>query len=110
MNRDIDYNKLIDTLSYDDLINEEKRLEELYNKVFSSYKNIQNYESTREWRIILTKIIKVEEKIEKLGKLDYTPENIYRMAKEKGIKPTARYFDVYPSQIRYYVKKYENEN
>ena len=109
MDDNIEYNKWLDTLSYNDLLSEEKKLQELYDRVLSSYRDHQNYENAREWRIILTKIIKVGNIIEKLNKLNYTPENIYNMAKEKGIKPTARYFNVYPSQIRYYVKKYENE-
>ncbi len=33
-----------------------------------------------------------------------------KMAKERGIKPTARYFNTYPATVRRYLKKYEEEN
>lgn len=42
--------------------------------------------------------------------IEKTPENIYKMAKKIGIKPTARYFNIEPVQVRYYVKKVENKN
>ena len=41
-------------------------------------------------------------------KLEKTPDNIYKLAKEIGVKPTARYFDIQPSQVRYYIKKLES--
>jgi len=44
-----------------------------------------------------------EEKIEK------TTENIVKMAAEIGVKPTARYFNISPSSVRYNINKYENE-
>ena len=50
----------------------------------------------------LTKEIKEKTNIEK------TPKNVYEMAKKIGIKPTARYFDIYPSTVRYYIKKIES--
>lgn len=63
----------------------------------------KDYEFWKNYRIILTKFIQEQEKKEKLEK---TPENIVMLAKEQGIKPTARYFNIQPSQIRYYIKKY----
>ena len=33
-----------------------------------------------------------------------------KMAKERGIKPTARYFNTYPATVRRYLKKYEEMN
>lgn len=42
-------------------------------------------------------------------KLEKTPQNIVMLAKERGIKPTARYFNIDPSQVRYYIKKLEKE-
>lgn len=44
-----------------------------------------------------------EEKIEK------TPKNIVMLAQQRGVKPTARYFNIEPSQVRYYIKKLEKE-
>lgn len=43
---------------------------------------------------------KTKEEKEKLRPL------IIAMAKERGIKPTARYFKTYPSTVRYIVRKY----
>lgn len=60
----------------------------------------KDYEFWRNFRIILTEELKKEEE-----QLEKTPENIVKLAKEIGIKPTARYFDIYPSQVRYYIKK-----
>ena len=54
----------------------------------------------KSFRKTITTIINTPEQ-----KLEKTPENIYKMAKEIGIKPTARYFDIQPSQVRYYIKK-----
>ena len=53
----------------------------------------------------LLKIINDETKVQKIEK---TTENIYKMAKKNGIKSTARYFNIYPSTVRYHIKKYEN--
>lgn len=57
----------------------------------------------KKYREELTKEIMENINIEK------TPENIYEMAKKIGIKPTARYFDIYPSTVRYYVQKIESQ-
>ncbi len=65
----------------------------------------KDYEFWKNYRIILTKIIDEQNKI---SKLEQTPENIVKLAKEQGIKPTARYFGIQPSQVRYYIKKYTN--
>ena len=55
----------------------------------------------KKFRKELTKNIIVTTDLEK------TPENIYNMAKKIGVKPTARYFDIYPSTVRYHIKKFE---
>ena len=55
----------------------------------------------KEYRIKLYKLASCEEE-----RLEKTPENIISMAKKIGIKPTARYFNIQPSQVRYYIKKY----
>lgn len=62
----------------------------------------RDYEFLKKYRIILTKIIDEQSKQQRLEK---TPENIVMMAKEQGVKPTARYFGIQPSQVRYYAKK-----
>lgn len=64
----------------------------------------KGYEFWKNYRITLTEIIKMSEKEEKLDK---NPENIIMLAKKQGIKPTARYFNIEPSQVRYYLKKYD---
>ena len=38
-------------------------------------------------------------------KIPKTPQNIIDMSNKIGIKPTARYFNIGPSQVRYYRKK-----
>ena len=38
-------------------------------------------------------------------KIPKTPKNIIEMSNKIGIKPTARYFNIEPSQVRYYRKK-----
>lgn len=58
----------------------------------------------KEYRKNLTEMLK-----EKQEKLEKTPENIYNMAKKSGVKPTARYFNIQPVQVRYYIKKFESE-
>ena len=58
------------------------------------------------YRRTLYKSIKEQENEKKLEK---TSENIYKLAKEKGVKPTARYFNIQPSQVRYYIKKEEKK-
>lgn len=65
----------------------------------------KDYEFWKNYRIILTQIINEQEKQTKVEK---TPENIVKLAKEQGVKPTARYFGIQPSQVRYYVKKTKN--
>ena len=64
-----------------------------------------NYQ--KKYRQALSKCLKEEKEKEKEEK---TPENIYKMAKESGIKPTARYFGISPSQVRYYIKKIEEKS
>lgn len=66
----------------------------------------QSAEFWKEYRITLYKIIKEKEQEVQLEK---TPRNIYEKAKEIGVKPTARYFNIQPSQVRYYIKKIEKE-
>lgn len=63
----------------------------------------KDYEFWKNYRITLTKIIKEQENEIKLEK---TPENIIMLAQKQGVKPTARYFNIQPSQVRYYIKKY----
>ena len=60
----------------------------------------------REYRQTLTKLIQKEKNKPKLEK---TPKNILKMLETHGVKFTARYFDVYPSQIRYYRDKYKDK-
>lgn len=65
----------------------------------------KGFEFWKEYRIALTELILEQENQKQLEK---TPENIYKKAKKIGIKPTARYFNIQPSQVRYYVRKIEN--
>ena len=65
------------------------------------FKNKYN-KAKKQHQELLNLINKKEEKIEK------TTENIYNMAKKNGIKATARYFNTYPSTIRYHIKKYND--
>ncbi len=58
----------------------------------------------KNYRKELTKLINKE-----TSKIEKTTENIYNLSKEIGIKPTARYFNIEPSQVRYYIKKYEKD-
>ena len=58
----------------------------------------------KEYREILYEQIKEKEREKKLEK---TPENIYYKAMEIGIKAAGRYFDIQPSQVRYYIRKVE---
>ena len=67
----------------------------------------QGIEFWKNYRITLYKIINEQEQEVQLEK---TPENIYKKAKEIGIKPTARYFNIQPSQVRYYIKKIDSSN
>lgn len=43
-------------------------------------------------------------------KIPKTAENIFDMSNKIGIKPTARYFNIEPSQVRYYRKKVMSKN
>jgi len=36
-------------------------------------------------------------------------KEMVKMAMERGIKPTARYFNTYPATVRRYFKKYQEE-
>lgn len=65
----------------------------------------KDYEFWKKYREEFTSLIN-----EQNTSLEKTPENIYKMAKEIGIKPTARYFGIQPVQVRYYVKKVEEKN
>lgn len=62
-----------------------------------------DYEYWKEYRRKLTSELKENVEIKKDSK------NIYKMAKEIGIKPTARYFNIDPSNVRYHIKKIEKE-
>ena len=62
----------------------------------------KGYDFWKSYREKLTEIIKCESKVEK------TPENINKLSNEIGVKATARYFNLQPSQVRYYRKKFEN--
>lgn len=64
----------------------------------------KDYDFWKNYRIQLTEIIKKEEHEDKLDK---NPINIIMLAKTRGIKPTARYFNIEPSQVRYYIRKYD---
>lgn len=37
-------------------------------------------------------------------------KQMVEMAKTRGIKPTARYYNTYPSTVRRYLKKWEEEH
>ena len=43
-------------------------------------------------------------------KLEKTADNIAKLAKEIGVKPTARYFNMSPASVRYNIKKSEELN
>ena len=61
----------------------------------------------KQYRLALHEQIKEKQRAERLAK---TPENIYLKAKEIGVKATGRYFEIQPSQVRYYIRKYEQDN
>ena len=63
----------------------------------------QNYKYRKEFREGLYRLIKESECEEK----EKTPENIYKIAKQRGIKPTASYFSIEPSTVRYNIKKFK---
>lgn len=58
----------------------------------------------KNYRIELTKELK-----EKNVLLEKNPQNIYDMAKKTGVKPTARYFNIQPCQVRYFIKKHKKD-
>ena len=66
----------------------------------------KGYDFWKDYRMALYIIIMQDESKEKLEK---TPENIYMLAKRDGVKPTARYFNMVPSSVRYYIKKFEGK-
>ena len=61
----------------------------------------------KKYRQTLTKIIDKERTMKKPEK---TPENILKFLETHGVKHTARYFDIQPSQVRYYRNKYEKKD
>ena len=61
------------------------------------------FEYWKKFRENLTNNLKKED-----IKLEKTPENLIKMSKKIGVKPTARYFNITPSQVRYFLKKYDN--
>lgn len=65
---------------------------------------IKDYDFWKSYRIELTQSLK-----ENFQVIEKNPQNIYEMAKKVGVKPTARYFNIQPSQVRYFIKKCENE-
>lgn len=65
----------------------------------------ESFDFWKEYRKALTKKCTTSE-----IKLEKTSENIYIKAKEIGIKPAARYFNVTPKTIRYHIEKYEKRN
>lgn len=65
---------------------------------------IKDYDFWKNYRLELTKELKENSQI-----IEKNPQNIYEMAKKVGVKPTARYFNIQPSQVRYFIKKCENE-
>ena len=64
----------------------------------------KDYDFWKNYRQSLYKIIKEQESEERLPK---TPKNIIEMAEKNGIKATARYFNIDPSSVRYYIKKFK---
>ena len=64
----------------------------------------KDYDFWKNYRRNLTESLGEDKKIEK------TVENIAQMAKEIGIKPTARYFDISPASVRNYMKKVSQED
>ena len=64
----------------------------------------KDYDFWKNYRQNLTESLGEDKKIEK------TVENIAQMAKEIGIKPTARYFDISPASVRNYMKKVSQED
>ena len=65
-----------------------------------------DYEYWYNYRVKLTNNLKKEKSI--IYKDDNEKKkSIVEMAKEIGIKPTARYFNIDPSSVRYWLNKYK---
>jgi len=62
----------------------------------------QGYDFWKNYRENLTKLL---ESTEEESKCEKTAENIVNMARKVGVKPTARYFNITPASVRYYIKK-----
>lgn len=69
-----------------------------HNLKSNDYLN-QGYDFWLNYRHWLTNSLNNDNRIEK------TKENIIKMAKEIGIKPTARYFNISPITVRNYLNK-----
>ena len=61
-----------------------------------------DYNYWKKIREDLNKILKDEGK-----KMEMTPKTVYELSNKIGIKASARYFNVSPSTIRYYIEKYK---
>ena len=59
-----------------------------------------DYDYWKNYRKNLTSLIKDSNKV-----LEKTPYNIVKLAKEIGVKPTSRYFNIAPATVRSYLKK-----
>lgn len=69
----------------------------------------QNYDFWKKYRIELIKEVEGNPKKEEEEILEKTPENIVYLSNKIGVKPTARYFNISPSTVRYYKKKIETK-
>lgn len=69
----------------------------------------QNYEFWKKYRIELIKEVEGKPKKEEEEIFEKTPENIVYLSNKIGVKPTARYFNIFPSTVRYYKKKIETK-
>lgn len=69
----------------------------------------QNYDFWKNYRLDLIKEVESEIKEEEEEPLEKTPENIVYLSNKIGVKPTARYFNILPSTVRYYKKKIETK-
>ena len=61
-----------------------------------------NYQYWKKIREDLTNLLK-----ENIESIEMTPKNVYELYKKIGVKATARYFNVSPSTIKYYLEKYK---
>lgn len=68
-----------------------------------------DYEFWKNYRQKLWEELQKEEKFLKENAIPKNMENIVKMAEEKGVKPTSRYFNISPKTVRYYREKYEKE-